>query len=88
MAAAHVEELQRAILDHENIDALRESVKTLANTLKSIEVAAKCIFCFFIVFLENGERCHGFYVGPESHVEFETIDRSYESNDGRLIRES
>jgi len=37
LAAAHVEQLQRAVLDHENIEALRESVKTLANTLKSIE---------------------------------------------------
>lgn len=41
LAAAHVEELQRAVLDHENVDALRESVKTLANTLKSIEVTAQ-----------------------------------------------
>ena len=38
LAAAHVEQLQRAVLDNENVDALRETVKTLANTLKSIEV--------------------------------------------------
>eukprot|EP00210_Caulerpa_lentillifera_P007115 g6807.t1 len=37
LAASHAEELQRAILDHDNVEALRESVKTLTSTLKSVE---------------------------------------------------
>jgi len=50
LAAAHLEELQRAVLDHENVEALRNAVKTLVSTLKSIEVR------YLLVFRANRRR--------------------------------
>lgn len=46
-ATSHLEELQRAVLDEKNVSALRDSVKTLTDTLKSIEVLAPFFFLVF-----------------------------------------
>lgn len=42
-ATKHLEELERAVLDEKNVKALKESVKTLTGTLKSIEVVPNLI---------------------------------------------